>query len=269
MRFRAPLILCCLCYAGAAFASDTAAPGMPDFSVLTPSMDGPFIVTNAMNPLDILPYVSSFANLDDRVRSARFRKFIASERYDPTRSIADRLVEALASAGYGAVYEPIARKPPGKMQSLAWSDLPEKAQGKLFLDVNIRWICLCSGSSGLKYRAGIAVAWRLLDPRQEVVEPTRTLVYVHDPGWGVAKPSSTRTVPVPTPEPRYPAAAISERCGYVSMDDAFADPQSLWGCFGEAYDVAIERLVIDLKRLRPPAAGVTASGDNPSGTSTQ
>jgi hypothetical protein len=192
---------------------------------------------------------------------------VKAERYDPVRTIADRVVEALTAKGYDVVYEPVARRPAGSIQSLSWSDLPEHPQGKLVLDVNIQWICLCSGTSYAKVFPGIALGWRLLDPsRQAIVEPTRRLVYYHIP-WDPPKRRDVKRDPSP-PSP-YPAVTVSEGCGYNSLGVAEENPAKLWGCFGEAFDIAADRLAIDLAKLRPPAAPVNVSAGSPSGTSTR
>lgn len=269
MRFGTVLLMSGFCMAGAASAQEAAAPPVPDFSVLTPSMDGRFAVSNDLDPFAFLPYVGGLAGVGDQAKSRQLRQIVEANRYDPMRPIAERLVAALREAGYAAVHEPIERSPPGSVQSLAWSDLPAHPQGRFFLDVNIRGICLCTGIDHFKYRPGISIGWRLLDPRQEVVEPTRRISYVYAPGWDARKTSSIRTVSGSSPPAPYPPVEVSETCGFAKVADAAENPALLWGCLAEAYDVVIQRLVIDLKRLRPPAAAVTVSSGIQSGTSTQ
>ncbi len=181
--------------------------------------------------------------------SLRLRKLAAEERFDPAQRLADRLVEALAKSGHSAVYEPIPRKPPGSIQSLARSDLPEKPKGRMFLDVTIRWICLCRGDKYVEFSPSMALGWRVLDSRGGIVEPTREMTYVHDDGPA---------------ESRYPPVTVSASCNYKDVDDGLANPTVLWGCFGEAMDAAVARLVLDLELARAGERPVTASGDNPS-----
>jgi hypothetical protein len=274
MRFQGigPLVLLCVLTATTATAEDAAAPALADISVLTPAMEGHFIA-GRYDGLAYLPYVgglaSGIASLSTSANARRLRRLVAVERYDPVRAIADRVVDTLEEAGYSAVHEPIPRRPAGSVQSLSWSDLPEHPKGKLFLDVNIHWIGLCTGSEYFKHRPAISIGWRLLGPRQQLVEPTRNLVYVHAPPLKGSRKPAASVAKAPPAESPYPHVEVSESCGFDNMDEAEKNPLRLWGCFGEAYDTAIGRLVIDLKRLRPPATPVTASGDTPSGISTQ
>jgi hypothetical protein len=261
MRFRA-LLLACGLYASAAVAADDApAPPMPDFSVLTPSMTGRFVVATQLNLNMVYPLLGGPGDLANNSRTKILRRLVDAERYDPARTLADRLIEALGDGGYTAVYQAIRRKPPGSIQSLSWSDLPEQPLGELFLDVNIQWICLCSSASYAKTYPAIELGWRLLHPRQEIVEPTRTITYYHIPWDPTSKKEVSPTGKPPKMSP-YPPVVVSESCGFGSLDDAEKNPALLWGCFGEAYDAAVKRLVTDLARIRPPAAAVTASGDN-------
>jgi hypothetical protein len=217
----------------------------------------------------------------DSSRSTALRNLATRERYDPARPLADRLVDALAEASYRAVLEPIKRKPAGAVQSLSWSDLPENPKGDVMLDVTVRWLCLCSDLAYGKFYPAIALGWRVLGTR-EVVLPTRELVYKHwppDPKKAEVPTSRSKThrklAPEPEPKPKpetrpaYPEPVVSESCGFDSIKDAEKNPAVLWGCFAEAYETAVERLVIDLERVHPPRASLTASGDTPSGISTQ
>jgi hypothetical protein len=87
--------------------------------------------------------------------------------------------------------------------------------------------------------------------------------------WVEPRKLDTRGRPMSVPSPPYPKVEVSEACGYNSLDDVQKNPAQLWGCFGEAYDVAVHRLVIDLEKIRPPVSHVNASTDTPSGTSTR
>jgi hypothetical protein len=162
----------------------------------------------------------------------------------------------------------MARKAAGAVQSLSWSDLPESPQGRLILDTNIRWICLCSDVAFSKSYPAVSIGWRLLGPHEKVVEPTRVLTYYHFPAWYSKKRAAAPGKAAPAPESPYPAVVVSEGCAFDSVKEAAKDPQRLWGCFGEAYDVAVQRLAIDLEKRQPPPP-VSASTDTPSGTSTR
>lgn len=242
-----------LSLAAASVGAQQPDPTAPiDFSVLTPAMEGRFVVASGFDLTAlVLPYVS-IGSMGDRKRSDQLRTLIARERYDPVRTVADRLIETLGAASYRAAYEPIPRKRAGSIQSLAWSDLPEQPKGELMLDVTIRWICLCSDVAFSKFHPAISMSWRLLGPAQEVVQPTRTISYYHYPeSRRVGMPPTSmedQTVPVPV----YPVEEVSEVCGFESIKDAEKNPAILWGCLGEAYDAALRRLVIDLKKLHPP-----------------
>lgn len=248
--------------ASAAEQGDSLAP--IDFSVLTPAMAGKFQVASGVDFTGFIPPYFAFSRLASGQKSTQLRSLVEREHYDPARTIADRLIEALGEASFRAVYEPIGRKTAGSIQSLSWSDLPEKPRGKLMLDVTINWICLCSDVAFTKLYPAISMGWRLLDPAREVVEPTRNLLYFHFPAWYERDRSPATKEVGKTPESEYPVVAVSESCGFNSVKAAEKDPQILWGCFGEAYDAALRRLVIDLKKVHPPRPAVTASADTPS-----
>lgn len=259
------------CFAARLSAQAPTPPESSEYSVLTPAVETHIVVATGLTVTDFLPIIDGLGDLSKRGNSLKLRKLAATDRFDPARRLADRLVEALAEAGHTATYEPIARKPAGSIQSLSWTDLPEAPQGKLMLDVTIRLQCLCKGDieySG--YAPALALGWRVLDPRGEVVEPTRVLTYVHKTGWSQdPKPSSTRTAKAPPIEPRYPLATVSDSCSFDKVDDAFQNPPVIWGCFGEALDVASHRIVMDLDRARQAHKRITALSDSPSGTSTR
>lgn len=258
-----------LCFATNLSGEGPAVPDAPDFSVLTPSIEGDFYVSTQFSLNAVYVFLGSIGDIAHRVRTKQLRRMVASDGYDPTRTLADRLIEVLTEAGYSAVYEPIARRPPGSVQSLAWSDLPEEPKGRLFLDLNVRWLCLCSSTTYMTHYPAISLSWRLLHPGEDVVVPTRNLVYYHLPAWNPDKKPSPQTGDKPVEPPRYPPVEVSESCGFRSLDEAEENPAQVWGCFAEAYDAALRRLVIDLAAIRPPAAPVTASGDSPSGISTR
>jgi hypothetical protein len=238
--------------AAAAVSEQAESPPAIEFSVLTPAMEGRFVVATGFDFTMLVPPYLELSKLAGGAKSGRLRALVARHKYRPERTIAERLVDALNAASYQAVHEPIARKPAGSIQSLAWSDLPERPQGRLMLDVTIRWICLCSEVAFTKLYPGIALSWRLLDARRSVVQPTRTMTYLHSPlSMQTKKPrSAPDRNPVAVRE--YPPEKISESCGFSSVAAAEESPEVLWGCFGEAYDAALRRLVIDLTAAQAP-----------------
>lgn len=270
-RIRLPFAAAALCLgcagALAGESDETAAP--IEISVLTPGFEGNFRVASGVDPTAFLIPVS-FGHFGDRTRSTELRALVARERYDPARPFADHLIDALSEASYRAVIEPIKRKPAGSMQSLAWEDLPEVPRGSVILDVTIHWLCLCSEVAFANFYPAIGLGWRLLGER-EVIEPTRHIYYRHfPPGPRKKKPAPRRTnrrklvpnaEPKPEPEPEYPVSAVSESCGFRWIKDATENPALLWGCFAEAYDAAIQRLVIDLARVYPPRAAPASQSD--------
>lgn len=262
MRFRvSSAVVLGLCFAAHLAAEEP--PGRPEYSVLTPAVERQIMVAAGFSGADVfgLGFAKGLATQDNTVK---LRKLAAEERFDPARRFADRLVEALAKAGHTAVYEPIPRKPAGSIQSLSRSDLPEKPQGKVFLDVTIRWICLCRGDKYFEFSPSMSLGWRVLDSRGGIIEPTRELTYVHDDGPTPASKASKRNgkQSAAAAESRYPTAAVSASCNFKDVDDGLANPTALWGCFNESMDVAVSRLVLDLELARAGERPVTASGDN-------
>lgn len=236
--------------AAPAEASD---PPDTDFSVLTPAMEGQFIVASTgIDPTALIPPYLPLHSFGKGQRTDQLRALVAREGYKAERTIADSLIERLAEASYRAVYEPIGRKPAGSMQSLAWDDLPEHPRGELMLDITIRWICMCSVVAFARHYPAISLSWRLLDPARVVVQPTRTMYYFHHPAMQGAQHVSSSTGITAAPAVAYPVEAVSESCGFNSVKEMEKDPAVLWGCLGEAYDAALRRLVIDLKKLQPP-----------------
>jgi len=234
--------------------AETADPSaVVDFSVLTPAMEGQFIVASTgIDPTALVPPYLPLHSFGKGQRTDRLRAIIAREGYQPERTIADRLIDRLAEASYRAVYEPIRRRPAGSMQSLAWDHLPEHPRGELMLDVTIRWICMCSIVAFAKYYPAISMSWRLLDPARVVVQPTRTMYYFHHPAMQGAKHVSSSTGITTASAVAYPVETVSESCGFNSVKEMEMDPAALWGCLGEASDAALRRLVIDLKKVHAP-----------------
>ncbi len=238
----------------AANAQTTDPSPVIDFSVLTPAMEGRYFVASGVDWTSFVPPYLALSQFGSGARNERLRMLVARERYQPERSIADSLIDRLAEASYRAVYEPLQRKPPGSVQSLSWDDLPARPRGELMLDVTIRWICLCADIAFTKHFPAISLSWRLLDPAQVVVQPSRMLSYYHFPEFYKNKKKRGRAASESKqlPPPEYPVETVSEACGFDSVKEAEANPAVLWGCLGEAYDAALRRLVIDLKKLQPP-----------------
>jgi hypothetical protein len=252
-------------------AEGQAAPARPEYSVLTPALETQIKVAAGLSAANLVPGANVFKDLATRENSLKLQKLAVEERFDPAQRLADRLVEALAEAGHSAAYEPIPRKAPGSKQSLSRSDLPEQPKGELILDVTIRMICLCRGDSYFDFSPAFSLAWRVLDSRGGIVEPTRIMTYVHDDGPTPASKASRRSdrQEAAAAESRYPTVAVSASCNFKDVDDGLSNPTLLWGCFGEAMDVAVDRLVLDLEVTRAGELPVTVSGDNPSGISTR
>lgn len=261
-----------LCFASRLSAEGLPAPAQPEYSVLTPAVETVIKVAAGFSAADAVPYVgSTFKDLATRDNSLRLRKLAVAEGFEPGRRLVDQLIEALAEAGHAAVFEPIPRRPPGSIQSLSRSDLPETPQGKLILDVTVRLICLCRGDGYFQFSPALSLGWRVLDAHGGIVEPTRVLTYIHDDGpkAGSRKSKAAGKAEAPPPESAYPAATVSASCNFDDVDDGLSNPTALWGCFGEAMQAASRRLVFDLDKARARRGSVTASGDIQSGTSTR
>lgn len=273
MRFRtASVAVLGLSFAARLSAEGQAPQERPEYSVLTPAVETEIKVAAGFSAANLVPYVgSTFRDFATRDNSLKLRKLAVAEHFEPSRRLADQLIEALAEAGHTAAYEPISRRPTGAIQSLSRADLPETPQGRLILDVTIRLICLCRGDGYFQFSPALSLGWRVLDAQGGVVEPTRVMTYIHDDGpkAGPKKPKSTGNPKQPPPEPDYPPAVVTESCNFNDVDDGLANPTALWGCFGEAMQFASRRLVLDLERALASRKPVTASGDSPSGRSTQ
>ncbi|HEU0224177.1 MAG TPA: hypothetical protein VFR29_01960 [Steroidobacteraceae bacterium] len=250
----------------AAAAEPPVAEAPIEFSVLTPAMEGRYFIASGVDWTTLIPPYLAMSRIGSGARNDRLRLLVKREGYAPERTIADRLIDALAEASIRAVYEPVPRKPAGSVQSLSWSDLPQRPRGKLMLDLTIRWICLCADVAFTRYYPALSIGWRLLDPAQVVVQPTRTLSYYHHPP-PPKKKRKPRGPPRDAPEQppsEYPVVTVSEACGFDSVKDAEANPAVLWGCLGEAYDAALDRLVIDLQKVYPrrPAGPSVQAGSS-------
>lgn len=145
-----PLIRLLLIFAALAVSPHSRAaegepePGLSDYAILTPAVEGRFYVASGADLTMLLNPFFSIASIADRANTKVLRALVERERYDPAPRLADRLAESLGKAGLSAVQEPVARRPAGSLQSLSWIDVPEAPQGKVMIDVTIRWICLCS-----------------------------------------------------------------------------------------------------------------------------
>lgn len=266
-----PLIVLGASLSAAATADEPLVPdARVDFLVLTPALQGGYFMAAAADLTAFVPPYLALGKLGSGGRATQLRALVERESYDPTRAIADRLIEALAAESYRAVYEPIPRKPAGSLQSLSWGDLPEAPKGEMVLDLVVHWICLCADVAFSKHYPAISVSWRLLDPKQRVVMvPSRTLTYYHFPAWYYENKSRADKARGATPSSPYPVETVSDSCGFQSAKAASENPAVLWGCLGEGYAAAARRLAIDVKRLRPPRESATASSGTPSGTSTR
>lgn len=246
------LLLAAVCLAGPAPSWAQEAPfadQLADYAVLTPAVEGRFVVASGIDLTAFLPPYFGFGDVGDRRQTKALRALVERDRYDPAARFADRLVQSLGEAGFRAVQEPIARRPAGSIQSLSWGDLPEAPRGAVMIDVTISWLCLCSDIAFSKFYPAIALRWRLLGPYEEILEPSHNLVYYHYPAHYSGKKPPTAD-PSPDPSSIAPRAEVSEACGYHSAKTAGDDPAVLWGCFDAAIQAATNRLVFDLKKAR-------------------
>jgi hypothetical protein len=268
-RVLAALVLSGSCASSVAEQPPVAAETPVEYSVLTPAVEARFYVVSGFDPSILIPPYLSLADYGDSSRTKTLRALVEREGYEPGKPFVDRLVQALNDASIRSVHEPISRRPAGRIQSLSWGDLPESPKGRLVFDITIRWLCMCSDIAYSKFYPSIALTWRVLDPRREVVEPGRELVYRHFPAGYSKKKYSRDGKKIEDPLPAYPVALVSEACGYMSVKDAETDPDALWKCFDEAFKAAVDRLIVDLKRVRESHGTVTASTDTRSGISTR
>ena len=268
MRFGGTCLVGLLCGSRAISSLADEDSARPDFSILTPAIQGRYFVSSQADVTALIPPYMEIGKLATGGRTKQLRALVEREGYDPAPVLADRLVNALARSSYQAVHEPIPRKSAGSLQTLSWSDLPEKPQGKLMLDLTVQWICLCADIMFSKYYPAISMSWRLLDPADEVVQPSRTLTYYHFPAWYNEKQRQAAEARE-APPPAYPVETVSESCGFKSVKTVEQNPEVLWDCFGEAFDAAARRLVVDLQRVHPPREAPTASAGTPSGRSTR
>lgn len=237
----------CLASTSRSWADGTDPAAAPaDYAVLTPAVEGRFHVASGV---DLTAFVSpmGIGNLGDQRQTRSLRALVERDSYDPAAQFADRLVQSLVESGFSAVHESIARRPAGRVQSLAWGDLPEAPRGNVMIDVTISWVCLCSDVAFSKFWPAISLRWRLLGAGQDLIEPSHNLVYYHYPAFYQGRKLPTGKPP-PDPSTIPPEAVVSETCGYRSAKAAGEDPKGLWRCMDEALQAAANRMVFDLKK---------------------
>ncbi len=225
-----------------------ATTGAPvEFSVLTPGLEGKFVVFTGID----LTLVG-ISHLSDIRRSNALRELVERESYDPCPRIAAAITAALKDAGRTGIHEPISRRLPGRLQSLTLSDLPENPQGALLLDVTIQWIALRALATSDKFRPVIWLTWRLISPRGELVAPGRELRYAHAPPQKKSAGARSAAAPTSGATPAAPPsdAGTQELCSFRSFDLARKDPEALWTCFDEAFLAAGKLLVDQLPQPR-------------------
>ena len=181
--------------------------------------------------------LSGLAGVD--TRPPGLRQVVEANPTIPLRTIADRLVERSPRP---AMLPFMSHYP-----QAAWFhavacvvDLPANPQGKLFLDVNIPDLFV--RDDPFKY-PWISVGWRLLDPRQEVVEPTRTLTYCRAAWVRRNRPRARSDSGV----------AVSSRRRSLRVREGRRRTRRSMGMLPEAYDVAISGSW-STSTTRPPAA---------------
>lgn len=247
---------CCLAMAAGIAATlpshtnaDEPPTGLSDYAILTPAVEGRFVVASGIDYTGLFPPYFSFGNLGDRNKTKVLRALVEHEGYDPARPLAEHLRQALVKAGFSAVHELVPRRPAGSVQSLAWSDVPEAPGGRVMIDMSIRWICFCSDVVFTKFYPAVSLSWRLLGPDQRLIEPSRQLVFFHYPARNTREKKSADGKPPPDPATLPPVIPVSEACGYDSMKPAEENPQALLRCVDEMLLTAAERLVFDLKAV--------------------
>ena len=229
-------------------SADEPPDALSDYAILTPAVEGQFTVVSGLDYTGFIPPYLSFGNLGDRAKTKVLRSLIEREGYDPAPPLTEQLRQALIKAGFTAVHEPVPRRAAGRIQSLAWSDVPKAPGGRVMLDVSIRWLCFCSDVVFTKFYPGIALSWRLLGPAQQLIEPSRQLVFLHYPAF-YKRTKTADGKPPPDPATLPPEIPVSESCGYDSMKPAEDDPKALLRCVDEMLRVAAERLIFDLKAV--------------------
>lgn len=246
------LAICSGIFPAAADESSATTEASYDFSVLTPGLEGKFWVFTYFD----LTMLGIF-NLADAGRSKKLRALVEHEGYDPCNRIAEALLIALREAGRKGTLEPISRRPPGQLQSLAVDELPLEPRGAVMLDITINWIGLRAAVSGGSLRPGFSLTWRSIGPDGKLLTPGRELRYVHelvrkkpvviDPA---VKPHA-RAVESPAPT----EASKQEFCSVRSLSAAQKEPAAVWKCFDEAYLAGARNLVAQLLHSPAPSSG--------------
>ncbi|MDH4258839.1 MAG: hypothetical protein OEW16_00905 [Gammaproteobacteria bacterium] len=223
-----------------------------EYSVLTPGLEGKIFVCTDFD----LSFVG-LTGLIDRKRSKTLREIIEREGFEPGRHIAEAVLLALKDAGRTGTYEPIARRPPGRIQSLTVDELPQRPQGAVMLDITITWIGLRAAASTDVLRPGFSLVWRLISRDGKLLAPGRELRYVHAPlhRKPVAIDPSVKPHASPAAEAAPPEESAQEFCTIRNLDAAQNDPAALWQCFDEAFLAAGRKLVSQL-----PPMPMTADG---------
>lgn len=221
------------------------------YAVLTPAVESRFYVNSGVDIIGFVSPVGGVGHFGDRHQTKTLQALVDREAYDPGKPLAERLVQALNQAGHTATHQLIDRRPPGRIQSLSWGDLPELPSGTVLFDVTIQRIGLQSDLALSRFFPAIVLRWRLLDPRGEILEPSRVLVYYHDPAYlSPTYGGKTPTKPPPDPSTVPPEVGVSDACGYHSVETAGENPPGLWACFDEAFQGAIGRLLFELEKIR-------------------
>jgi len=221
------------------------------YAVLTPAVESRFYVNSGVDISGFVSPVGGVGHFGDRRQTKALQALVDREAYDPGRPLAHQLVRALNQAGHTATHQPISRRPPGRIQSLSRDDIPPLPGATMLFDLTIQRIGLHSDLAFSRFFPAIVIRWRLLDPDGEILEPSRVLVYYHDPAYlSPTYGGKTPIEPPPDPSTVPPAVRVSDACGYHSVEAAEENPPALWACFDEAFQGAIGRLIFELDKIR-------------------
>lgn len=216
-----------------------------DYSVLTPGLAGKFLVFTAPD-LTIIG-VSRHANTE---QTKALRQLVERERYEPCSRLGPQIMAALQAAGYSAAEEPIIRAAAGRPQSLARADLPENPRGMVLLDVTIEWLGLRADMTGQAYRPALALTWRLISRRGELVAPGRLLTYNGRAAYYSVGGVGLSLAPLPSraPPPGQPNVDPGKSCEFDSFKAAEDDPRAIWNCLDAAFRGAGDQLAFELSK---------------------
>jgi hypothetical protein len=172
----------------------------------------------------------------DGDRVEKLQRWAREDRFDPGRRLQAQLLEQLAKRGRLAVPLRVERPPQLVPSPLARDALPEAPLPGDLLDVSLEGFGMAQDGIAGDYVPLAWVAYRVVDPRGRVDQPTRRIVYFDG-------------------KPRRGAEAVEPdpACRWKSFATVGPAPERarLWGC----YDSVFERIAARIaERLAGPAA---------------